>query len=79
MSWAGAVMSWAGAEMSWAGAAMSWAGALTSMKYSYSNFFTFKQLKMQKKPSLIELTDKPTQRLIGFPRQKEQKEVKSYK
>ena len=65
MSWVGAVMSWAGAEMSWAGTAMSWARALTCMKYSYPNFSTSKQLKMQEKPSVIKLTDKPTQRLIG--------------
>ena len=33
----------------WAGAVMSWAGAKTSMKYSYLNFSTFKQVKNAKK------------------------------
>ena len=35
------------------------------MKYSYPNFATFKQLEMQEKQSVIELTDKPTHWLIG--------------
>ena len=34
---------------------------IISMKYSYPNFSTFKQLKMQEKQSVIELTDKPIQ------------------
>ena len=33
----------------WVGAVMSWAGALTSMKYSYLNFSSFKLLNNAKK------------------------------
>ena len=39
---------WAGAVMSQAGTVMIWARALTATKYSYLNFFTFKQLKNTK-------------------------------
>ena len=44
----------------WAGAVMSWAGAITSMKYSYLNFSTFKLLKNAKKVKCDGRTDRPT-------------------
>ena len=55
---------WPGAVMSWAGAVLIWAGAVTSMKYSYLNFSTFKQLKSAKKVKCDRPTNEPT-RLIG--------------
>ena len=53
---------WTGAVMSWAVAVMSWAEALTSMKYSYLNFSTFKKLKPKKKVKCDKqsATDRPT-------------------
>ena len=61
ISWAGAVISWAGAVISWAGAIMIRAGALTTMKYSYLNLSTFKQLKNAKKAK-CDRTDRQTDR-----------------
>ena len=58
---------WAGTTMSGAGAVMICAGALTSMKYSYLNLNTFKQLKIAKKSSVTGPTDRPTNRPTNRP------------
>ena len=57
---------WAGAAMSGAGAVMICAGALTSMKYIYLNFTTFKQLKIAKKAK-CHRTNWQTDRLTNQP------------
>ena len=76
---------WAGAVISWAGAVMSWAGALTSMKYSYLPFSTFKQQKnakkskvLQDKQSVTRPTDRQTDTVTyrsRCPRQKDEKNI----